>query len=331
MIFKICLWSVIACSIVIGIYWTVTTFGLIDVLIYSSVVLLAVPIAIWEVYVRRKREASDKQLPAGYVIPTRTKWPMDAAHGYGTSRSDRRLRLIATLTLIPLFIGLALVVIINSGEMQQLEKPLRRTRIQRVRSVKGDVNSDEVVCELWLCTQDRRREYRLIDSPSDGYFPDDADGLVDSVSSRAFSYTRKERSEWHPRPFEKVLYEVLTDKYIKAIAERTYRGTAIERKRTDPEKYRYITRRDRKKYKTIIIVLSVFAAVFVVLDYVRRKCPACGRNWGLKRTGNRHNLNKGIVGRFRLPTHPDYTYEYRCKACGHNEWIRFSLNPYDRT
>ena len=257
MFYKICLWIVIAGSIVIGLYWTVTTFGLIDVLLYGSGVFIAMPIAIWEIYVRRQREASDKRLPGGYVIPTRTKWPMDATHGYGTSLSNRRLRLIATWVFVPLIVIPCIVVIIDSREMKRLEKPLHRTHFRRVYSVMGDVNSDEVVCELWLCTHDRKGEYRLIDSPSDGYFPDDADGLVDAVSSRRYARRRSDRSQWHPRPFEKVLYEVLTDKFID--------------RPTDPEKYRYLTHSDRKKYKTIVIVLTASAVVCVVLEFIRRK------------------------------------------------------------
>jgi hypothetical protein len=74
------------------------------------------------------------------------------------------------------------------------------------------------------------REYRLVDSPDDGYFPNDSDRLVDSVSKRDYYYPKGRflrpvkkwkyrRTRWTYMPFEPELYQTATERYKEALAK----------------------------------------------------------------------------------------------------------------
>lgn len=59
-----------------------------------------------------------------------------------------------------------------------------------------------------------------------------------------------------------------------------------------------------------IVFVMLVCAAFLVKYYFRRRCPACGKRWGLRRT----------TWFYLLWFPDDGMYEYRCKACGHTEW-----------
>ena len=68
------------------------------------------------------------------------------------------------------------------------------------------------------------RQYKIVDYPNDGFFPNDADDLVDRVSKRN-PFRRKDRwtgpqysrTPWKTIPFEEELYQVATERYKKAV------------------------------------------------------------------------------------------------------------------
>ncbi len=68
------------------------------------------------------------------------------------------------------------------------------------------------------------RQYKIVDYPGDGFFPNDADDLVDRVSKRE-PFRRKDRwtgpqysrTPWKTIPFEAELYQVATERYKKAV------------------------------------------------------------------------------------------------------------------
>jgi hypothetical protein len=68
------------------------------------------------------------------------------------------------------------------------------------------------------------RQYKIVDYPNDGFFPNDADDIVDRVSKRS-PFRRKDRwtgpqynrTPWKTIPFEEELYQVATERYKKAV------------------------------------------------------------------------------------------------------------------
>ena len=58
--------------------------------------------------------------------------------------------------------------------------------------------------------------------------------------------------------------------------------------------------------------------IMVGYSYLKRSCPECGKGWGLRYTGNTENrVNKWVSWLIKN----EYD-EYRCKHCGHEEWMR---------
>lgn len=76
------------------------------------------------------------------------------------------------------------------------------------------------------------------------------------------------------------------------------------------------SRRLRWPSRNMIALIAVFGAIGVVVDYYRRRCPYCGKMWGLKYTGERENLNAGKIYWFLR----DDIWLYKCKACDYKEW-----------
>lgn len=72
----------------------------------------------------------------------------------------------------------------------------------------------------------------------------------------------------------------------------------------------------KKPPKGIVIALCLFFLFTLFIDFNRRRCPECGKFWGLKMTGEKDNLNAGKFYWFLT----DYEYEYKCKRCGYEEW-----------
>ncbi|MHC4117103.1 MAG: DUF2207 domain-containing protein [Planctomycetota bacterium] len=70
--------------------------------------------------------------------------------------------------------------------------------------------------------------------------------------------------------------------------------------------------------KSIMMMTAVFGAIGVVVDYFRKKCPYCGKMWGLRYTGERENLNAGKIYWFL----EDNIWLYKCNACDYKEWKR---------
>ena len=68
------------------------------------------------------------------------------------------------------------------------------------------------------------RQYKIVDYPNDGFFPNDADDLVDRVSKRS-PFRRKDRwtgpqynrTPWKTIPFDEELYQAATERYKKAV------------------------------------------------------------------------------------------------------------------
>lgn len=70
--------------------------------------------------------------------------------------------------------------------------------------------------------------------------------------------------------------------------------------------------------KSIMMIAAVFGAIGVVVDFFRRKCPYCGKMWGLRYTGESENLNAGKIYWFL----EDNIWLYKCNACDYKEWKR---------
>ncbi|MHC4167128.1 MAG: DUF2207 domain-containing protein, partial [Planctomycetota bacterium] len=74
----------------------------------------------------------------------------------------------------------------------------------------------------------------------------------------------------------------------------------------------------RRPPNGVMLIIAVFAAIGVVVDFFRRRCPYCGKIWGLRYTGERENLNAGKIYWFLR----DDIWLYKCKACDYKEWKR---------
>lgn len=61
------------------------------------------------------------------------------------------------------------------------------------------------------------------------------------------------------------------------------------------------------------IGIGVILAIWIVSDFFNRKCPECGKFWGLKYTGEKKNVK---VFWFLY----DNEYMFRCKSCGCEVW-----------
>ena len=72
------------------------------------------------------------------------------------------------------------------------------------------------------------------------------------------------------------------------------------------------------KTLTYIMIAAVFGAIGEVVDFFRRKCPYCGKMWGLRYTGESENLNAGKIYWFL----EDNIWLYKCNACDYKEWKR---------
>jgi hypothetical protein len=92
----------------------------------------------------------------------------------------------------------------------------------------------------------------------------------------------------------------------------------IDRPRWQPHKSVWGRLKDRWPSRNVLIGLGVLAVFAVGIDYFRRRCPECGKSWGLRRTGDRENLNAGKFYWFLT----DYRYLYRCRDCGYEDWKR---------
>ena len=129
---------------------------------------------------------------------------------------------------------LYIVSITNNSDYKLLEKPLTVSGIRKVRDpakrkdiIEGRLNDKDslVLCEVVLSSNIRRGwQYKLVDSGDDGYFPNDADGLIDKVRKRnifsrrdTWSKPRLSRTPWKTIPFEEELYQVATERYKKAV------------------------------------------------------------------------------------------------------------------
>lgn len=131
---------------------------------------------------------------------------------------------------------LYIVSITNNSDYKLLEKPLTVSGIRKVLDPAKRKDSQEgrfddhknlVLCEVVLSSNIRRGwQYKLVDSGDDGFFPNDADGLVDKVRKRdifsrrdTWSKPRLSRTPWKTIPFEPELYEIATEKYKEAAAK----------------------------------------------------------------------------------------------------------------
>lgn len=74
----------------------------------------------------------------------------------------------------------------------------------------------------------------------------------------------------------------------------------------------------RRPPRNVMIVLAVFGAIGIVIDFFRRQCPECGKFWGLRYTGEWENLNADKFYWFLR----DNIWLYKCKGCGYEEWKR---------
>lgn len=142
----------------------------------------------------------------------------------GYSRMHQVCRVIAALAL-----GYFILSVRRPNNIKVLKKPLTVTGIRKVRdpASRFDDNNNLVLCELVLSSNIiKGRQYRLVDSPDDGFFPNDADGLVDRVSKRNI-FSRRDmwsepllsRTPWTKMPFEPELYQIATEKYKEALAK----------------------------------------------------------------------------------------------------------------
>ena len=127
---------------------------------------------------------------------------------------------------------LYIVSITNNNDYKLLEKPLTVSGIRKVWDptksndiIEGRLDDKDslILCEVVLSSNIRRGwQYKLVDSGDDGFFPNDADGLIDKdIFSRrdTWSKPRLSRTPWKTIPFEPELYEIATEKYKEAAAK----------------------------------------------------------------------------------------------------------------
>ena len=108
-----------------------------------------------------------------------------------------------------------------SGVSKTLDPAKRNNVIEGRTEGKDNMIIDQVVLNTGSLVG---RQYKIVDYPNDGFFPNDADGLVDSVSKRN-PFRRKDRwtgpqysrTSWKTIPFDEELYQVATERYKKAV------------------------------------------------------------------------------------------------------------------
>ena len=124
-----------------------------------------------------------------------------------------------------LALGHIILKVKRPNDYALLKKPLTVSGIRSIRR-----NSNMVLCRVDLRPDTIigkivGRQYRLVDSPDDGLFPNDSDGLVDSVSRRDRTHgggvgdDMRRFTRWTEMPFELGLYQIATEKYEEALAK----------------------------------------------------------------------------------------------------------------
>jgi len=149
---------------------------------------------------------------------------------------SRILRVCVIIGSCAFILYLYIVNITNNNDYKLLKKSLTVSGIRKVldparrkEAIEGRLDDKDnlVLCEVVLSSNIRRGwQYKLIDSPDDGFFPNDADGLVDKVSKRDI-FSRRDmwskrlysRTPWTKMPFEPELYEIATERYKEATAK----------------------------------------------------------------------------------------------------------------
>ncbi|MHC4532990.1 MAG: hypothetical protein ACYS6K_03470 [Planctomycetota bacterium] len=139
---------------------------------------------------------------------------------------SRILKVCGVIALLAL--GYIILILERPNDIKLLQKPLTMEGFRKVKDPASgfDDNNNMVLCEVVLSTNTLiGRQYKLVDSPDDGYFPNDADGLVDRVSKRDRSKsgrwsTRLSRyTPWTKMPFEPELYQIATEKYKESLVK----------------------------------------------------------------------------------------------------------------
>jgi len=72
----------------------------------------------------------------------------------------------------------------------------------------------------------------------------------------------------------------------------------------------------RRHFKEVALTVLLVLAL-LTFSFLRRRCPACGKLWALKRT----------TWYYLLWFPDDGMYEYKCKACGEITWLDHSPGP----
>jgi len=161
---------------------------------------------------------------------------MDLAH----SRVGRAFVCVAAIAGVYLFYRAG-----HPDDYELLRKPLTVRQVRQTvdeaklfanmeNGLEGD--SPMILTEVVLSANNTTgRQYKVTDFPDDGYFPADADGLVDKVSRRDVyplgsfgkpKYGR--RKSWKVVPFDLRLYEILTDKFTHVAKQDIEGGMIVE-------------------------------------------------------------------------------------------------------
>ena len=119
------------------------------------------------------------------------------------SLKETKVTAIGVLVIIAIVAGCFIVQEVREQrEIRQLERP---TQI-RVSGARVDREGTLVGIEMHLVTESGN-EYHLIDLSDDGFFPNDADGMIDEVRSTSSYGFRVQRS------FSRRLFSRLTERY----------------------------------------------------------------------------------------------------------------------
>jgi len=157
------------------------------------------------------------------------------------SLKESQLTKFGTLVIVAVLVGTVIgQKVVEYREIRQLGKPAQM-RVWDVNTVLGNnlvptempddgriyatFSMRLVTTEMRLTTEEGR-EYGIIDSSEDGYFPNDADGMIDEVRST------DRHGNWQSRRFSRELYSVLTEKY----EQRLPKEVPLSRRRPCPKR-----------------------------------------------------------------------------------------------
>lgn len=146
--------------------------------------------------------------------------------------------LIKIASILPI-LGISIILLIRSNDYRNLKRKSTvvavaytyRRITEEEHKKKSKEESREVVLrekflrEVVLRPSWPNIKYRLTDSPEDGYFPNDSDGIIDLISKeippRRSTYTRERIArKVYNIPYEEELYKIGTEKFLNVFDQK---------------------------------------------------------------------------------------------------------------